>query len=108
MIVALQPVALMLIAAIAYEDGKSRQAEALVGMAQIQKEPARAAVRLSLKPFRSGWNAIHAVSSKTSTPGMTNNIVRFHLLNTPAIACEMGISPVLANISKAIIRPIIS
>ncbi len=41
-IVALQPVTLRLMAAMAYEDGKSRQAEALVGMAKIQKEPASA------------------------------------------------------------------
>ena len=41
-IVALQPVVLVLIGAIAYEDGKSRQAEALVEAAQIQKEPAGA------------------------------------------------------------------
>ncbi len=41
-IVAVQPVALRLIAAIAYEDGKSRQAEALVEAAQIQKELASA------------------------------------------------------------------
>ncbi len=41
-IVALQPVVLILIGAIAYEDGKSMQAEALVGMAKIQKEPASA------------------------------------------------------------------
>ncbi len=42
MIVALQPVVLLLMAAIAYEDGKSMQAEALVEAAKIQKErPAR-------------------------------------------------------------------
>ncbi len=41
-IVALQTVVLMLMAAMAYEDGKSRQAEALVGMAKLQKEPASA------------------------------------------------------------------
>ncbi len=41
-IVALQPVALVLIGAIAYEDGKSMQAEALVEAARIQQEPASA------------------------------------------------------------------
>ncbi len=41
-IASLQPVALMLIGAIAYEDGKSRQAEALVEAAKIQKEPVSA------------------------------------------------------------------
>jgi hypothetical protein len=35
-------VALVLIGAIAYEDGKSMQAEPLVEAAQIQKEPASA------------------------------------------------------------------
>ncbi len=38
-IAALEPVALILIAAIAYEDGKSRQTEALVEAAKIRKEP---------------------------------------------------------------------
>src|SRR5258706_6816516 len=39
---------------------------------------------------------------------MANTIVKFHLLTAPAIACEMGISPVLESISKAIIRRNIS
>ncbi len=39
MIVALQPVTLMLMAAMAYEEGKSRQAEALVEAAKVQKSP---------------------------------------------------------------------
>lgn len=65
-------------------------------------------MRLSLKPLKSGWNDIQIVINKTSAPGMANTIVRFHLLNAPAIACEMGISPVLDNINKAIIRPNIS
>ena len=29
------------------------------------------------------------VSSKTSAPGMANNMARLHLLNTPEIACEI-------------------
>ncbi|HEU0295974.1 MAG TPA: hypothetical protein VFR47_24755 [Anaerolineales bacterium] len=32
-------------------------------------------------------------------------MVRFHLLITPEIVCKMGTSPVLENISKAIIHP---
>ena len=38
-----------------------------------------AAVRLSLKPFSSGWNAIQTVSIRTSVPGIANNMVRFDL-----------------------------
>ena len=69
---------------------------------------ASALVRLALKLLSSGWRAIHIVNSNTNAPGNANTKVRFHLLNAPAIACEMGISPILDNINKAIIRPSIS
>jgi hypothetical protein len=58
---------------------------------------ASAFVRLALKLFSSGGRAIYTVISRTNIPGKANNKVRFHLLNTPAIACEMGISPVQDN-----------
>jgi hypothetical protein len=45
------------------------------------------------------------VISKTSTLGMANNMVRFYLLITRAIACEMGVNPMLESIINAIIRP---
>ena len=53
-------------------------------------------VRMEGHPYR---------NSKISAPGMANNMVRLHLLNTPASACEIGTSPVPENISKAMIRP---
>ena len=62
----------------------------------------------TLKLLSSGWKVIHTVINKTNAPGNANNRVRFHLLNAPAIACEMGNSPVLDNIIKDIIRPSIS
>jgi hypothetical protein len=47
-ILALQPVVLVLISAIAYEDGQAMKAEALVETAKLRKEPASAVTKRPL------------------------------------------------------------
>ncbi len=81
MIGALQPVVLLLMAAMAYEDGKSRQAEALVEAAQIQKEPAGA--QQTRRPLK-------RVASFLFDTGKCDAMMLVYCRNTP---CLFLVSP---------------